>query len=56
MFLIFNSAGSASLIMSAAFKQKETAVTIAPLFILVSQLFAGFVINLKDMPVWLSQI
>jgi hypothetical protein len=36
MFLIFNAAGSASLIMSAAFKQKETAVTIAPLFILVS--------------------
>lgn len=54
MILIYNTAASASLIMSAAFKQKETAVTIAPLFILTSQLFAGFVINLKDMPAWLS--
>ena len=54
MILIFNAAGSAALVMSAAFKQKETAVTIAPLFILVSQLFAGFVINLKDLPVWLA--
>ncbi len=54
MILTYNTGTSASLIVSAIFKEKETSVMLAPLIVLTSQLFAGFIINLKDMPFWLS--
>lgn len=56
LILIYNTAGSASLIMSAAFKRKESAVTLAPLFLLTSQLFCGFIVNLNQIPAWIAQI
>jgi hypothetical protein len=56
LILIYNTAGSASLIMSAAFKRKESAVTLAPLFLLTSQLFCGFIVNLNQIPAWIAKI
>jgi ABC-type multidrug transport system permease subunit len=42
--------------MSAAFKRKESAVTLAPLFLLTSQLFCGFIVNLNQIPKWIAKI
>jgi hypothetical protein len=56
LILIYNTAASASLIMSAAFKRKESAVTLAPLFLLTSQLFCGFIVNLNQIPAWIAKI
>ena len=44
------------LFMSAAFKRKESAVTLTPLFLLTSQLLCGFIVNLNQIPAWIAKL
>jgi hypothetical protein len=55
VILIYNTSSSASIIMSVAFKDKETSMAAATLVNVASHLFAGFIVNLNMVPVWLAQ-
>lgn len=50
---LYNTSAALSLLVSATFKQKETALTVAPLTMIIQYLFTGFIISFDQMPVWL---
>ena len=53
MVTLYNTSAALSLLVSATFKQRETAITIAPLTMIIQYLFTGFIISFDQIPVWL---
>lgn len=52
--MVANTVSALGLIISAALKDHQTVITIAPIFIIIAQMFAGFLISFDQLPVWLA--
>jgi len=55
LILTYNSAQGYALVISAAFSDKQLAVTLTPVLIIPFMLFAGFFVAASNIPIWLRE-